>query len=323
MDATKLEYRALLQEDLDAVRALMLSSCHKIPQPVRQLVEMLINGGGKRLRPALVLLSATICKADPQEARLAAAAVELLHTATLIHDDLIDDASVRRGVTTLNAHWAPTASVLTGDIVFALAAKLIAQTRNPILVQRFAETLETICLGELQQMFGRNGNLPSVETYYARIFAKTASLFTLCMQSGPILAWCSEQQADQAARFGRLLGEAFQITDDVLDLLGSAQQLGKPIGSDLRQGLVTLPVLLYAQLAGAEAEVQRALHQPGEEAAVNALLLDLQGSDAGELAMEQARARAASALTLIREHPDTPHRRALEEIVHFAVKRAY
>jgi geranylgeranyl pyrophosphate synthase len=323
MDATKLQYRALLQEDLEEVRTLMLSSCREIPQPVRQPIEMLINAGGKRLRPALTLLSAYIYGADQAEARLTAAAVELLHTATLIHDDLIDDALVRRGVTTLNAQWDPTASVLAGDLVFALAAKLIAQTRNPTLVQHFAETLETICLGELQQMLSRNGELPSVGAYYARIFAKTASLFSLCMQSGPILAGCAERETDRAARFGTLLGEAFQITDDVLDLLGSPEQLRKPVGSDLRQGLVTLPVLLYAQTADAEPEVLHVLHQPADEVAVSTLLANLQASGAGEMAMAQARARAESALSLVREFTKTPYRHALEEIVHFSVERAY
>ena len=323
MNPNELEYRTLLREDLDAARALMVSACSDIPHPIREPVEELIVGGGKRLRPALVLLSSRLYGADHQEALLTAASVELLHTATLIHDDLIDRAAVRRGVETINARWAPTASVLAGDIVFALAAKLIAQTNNTPLVQRFAEALETICTGELQQMFGRNGNLPSVDTYYRRIFAKTASLFSLCMESGPILTGAPEQESEQASQFGRLLGEAFQITDDVLDLLGAPQQLGKPIGSDLQQGLVTLPVLLYTQTVGDEALVQHALHHPEDAGAMSALLDELRIRGAGELAMAHARERAAAAAKLLHSYPDSPHRRALEEITRFAVARAY
>jgi octaprenyl-diphosphate synthase len=323
MDATGLGYRALLRRDLDAVHALLLSSCREIPEPIRRPIEMLVNGGGKRLRPALVLLSSSISGAKPEEAYLAAAAVELLHTATLIHDDLIDQAAVRRGVTTLNAHWAPTVSVLAGDIVFALAAKLMGQTRNPALVEQFAATLETICLGELQQMLSRNCAVPTAESYYARIFAKTASLFALCMRSGPVLAGCSELEVERASQIGRLLGESFQIVDDVLDLFGDSARLGKPVGADLRQGIVTLPVLLYAQDEDHGRAVEHALHQQGDVAALDALLTSIRGSGVAELATAAAQERAEAAMDLIRELPASPHRHALEEMARFSVQRTY
>ncbi len=319
----ELQYRTLLRDDLKAARSLMLSTCQSIPQPVRLPVATLIMGGGKRLRPALVLLSAYLCDADPGKALLAAAAVEMLHTATLIHDDLIDNSFIRRGVETLNVQWSSTATVLAGDIVFALAAKLIAQTENPFLIERFAVALETICRGELDQMIGRNGSVPEIDAYYERIYAKTASLITLCAESGPILAGSSMDTITQSRRFGRLLGEAYQITDDVLDLLGDTQRLGKPVGSDLRQGLVTLPVLLYAEAVPEDKRVHQIAHGDADERTISSFITDLLASNAADQALAMAQSRADEALAIIQEYPDTVYRRAAEEIVHFSVRRAY
>lgn len=323
MSADTLQYRTLLCEDLEDVRALMLSECLGVPSQLRLPIQMLIEGGGKRLRPALVLLSSKLSQVDRDKALVTAAAVEMLHTATLIHDDLIDDAAVRRGVHTLNAHWTPTATVLAGDVIFALAAKLIARAGSPSLVQRFAETLETICLGEIGQMFGRNGDVPSIERYYRRIYAKTASLFSLCVESGPVLAEGSQTIIERGQRLGRLIGEAFQIADDVLDLMGTPAQMGKPVGTDLAQGLVTLPVLLYAQAHPEDARLDQVLHGTPGESDVNDLILAIRASDAPTEAMTRAEAHADEALTLMQAYPDGPYRRALEEIVRFAVRRRY
>ncbi len=301
----------------------MLSACQSIPDEIQKPVQALIEGGGKRLRPALVLLSAATWGADHDSAVVAAAAVELLHTATLIHDDLIDHALIRRGIQTLNARWSTTATVLAGDIVFALAAKLIARSNNTRLVARFAETLETICQGELDQMFGRNGDFPSVDAYYARIYAKTASLFELSVEVGPLLAGCAEETILLSRRVGRLIGEAFQITDDVLDLMGTQSELGKPAGADLRQGLATLPMLLYALSTPEDTRPQAVLAQKADEATTRSLAADLQASNATAQAMGLAEHHAADALSLMQTFPDTPHRHALEDLARFAVNRRY
>ncbi|MCU0519853.1 MAG: polyprenyl synthetase family protein [Anaerolineae bacterium] len=321
--ANELQYRTLLHNDLEATKALLLSSCHVIPVPVRGPVEALINGGGKRLRPAFLLLVARLFAADEERALLAAAAVEMLHTATLIHDDIIDNAAVRRGIMTVNARWPATAAVLAGDIVFAQAAKLIAQTREPVIVERFAVALEVICLGELGQMFGSAGTIPTLQAYLDRIFAKTASLFALCAEIGPLLAQYPDEVVAEARRFGRLLGEAFQITDDVLDLRGDSNETGKPVGVDLRQGLATLPVLLYRAGYPDDHRIEAILTRSADEHTIESFIQDLRCSAAVDQAMGYADARAEEALSLLRKHPDTPHRCALEELVHFAVDRAY
>ncbi|MGC9520485.1 MAG: polyprenyl synthetase family protein [Anaerolineae bacterium] len=323
MKSSTLQYRSLLREDLEDVRSLMLSACRSIPDGIQQSVQALIQGGGKRLRPALVLLSAATWSADHDSALVTAAAVEMLHTATLIHDDLIDRSLVRRGLQTLNAHWPSTATVLAGDIVFALAAKLIAGSANTALVMRFAETLETICQGELEQMFGNNGGLPPIDAYYERIYAKTASLFALSVEAGPLLAGTSQEAVLMGRRLGRLIGEAFQITDDVLDLMGTESELGKPAGADLRQGLATLPLLLYAHATPADPRPLAVLAHKADDTTLRELAGDLRASDAITEAMQIAERHVADAISLIRTLPDSPHRRALEDLARYAVNRRH
>lgn len=318
-----LRYRSLLQEDLQDVRTLMLTACVSIPEPIRSPIEHLVESGGKRLRPALVLLYARLAQADRDKALLAAAGVEMLHTATLVHDDLIDNAPLRRGVQTLNEQWSPTATVLAGDTMFALAAKLIARTKNSTLVYRFSETLEAICAGELRQMLSKNGHVPTTQTYYDRIFAKTASLFSLCTEAGPILAESDAQATAKARRVGRLLGEAFQIADDVLDIVGTSHRLGKPAGTDLRQGLVTLPVIIYAEAHADDPRLTAVLRHQADDATIKSLVGAVRASEADEIAMQRATAHVDEALELLYEHPDTPDRRALEDIARFAVQRRY
>jgi geranylgeranyl pyrophosphate synthase len=323
MTTNALQYRTLLRDELKTVRDLMLAEGTNIPSALQRPIAMLIDGGGKRLRPALVLLYAHICGADIQEALWAAAGVEMLHTATLVHDDLIDGARIRRGIETLNIKWSPTATVLTGDTMFALAAKLIARTANPTLALRFAETLESICAGELRQMLSRNGTLPSVDAYQQRIFAKTASLFALCTESGPILAGQDQSHIGDARRFGRLLGEAFQITDDVLDIMGTAKSLGKPVGSDLQQGLATLPAITYNQLFPKDRRLRAALQHKADEATLASLIADIRASDAADKAMALADKQIAEAIPLINQYADSEYKQAVEEIARFSVRRQY
>jgi Geranylgeranyl pyrophosphate synthase len=173
-------------------------------------VDHLLGSGGKRLRPALVFLSARLCGADPDVALFAAAGVEMLHTATLVHDDLIDGSLMRRGAETLNARWSPAATVLTGDYLFARAAYWVARTENTRLVQRFAETLMVICNGEIRQMFDGRGKVPSFQEYEQRIYAKTASLIALSAESGAILAHADEEAITALRVYGERLGLAFQ-----------------------------------------------------------------------------------------------------------------
>ncbi|MBS3784310.1 MAG: polyprenyl synthetase family protein, partial [Anaerolineae bacterium] len=176
-------------------------------------LDHLITGGGKRLRPTLVLLSAHLCGASIDQAVFAAAAAEMLHTATLVHDDLIDGSLIRRGVETLNASWTPAATILTGDFAFARAAYLVARTKSVRLTQRFAETLMVICNGEIRQMFNGRHDGNAVEEYKKRVYAKTASLIALSAEAGAILAEAENAEETALRTYGEKIGTAFQIVD--------------------------------------------------------------------------------------------------------------
>ena len=323
IQANELQYRTLLREELQAAQALMLKSHSDLPASVTQAFDCIINSSGKRLRPALVLLSAHLCHADLERALPLAAAIEMLHTATLIHDDLIDHALVRRGTSTLNAQWPPSATVLAGDLAFAWAATLAARVQDLTMMDRFAETLETICYGELNQMFKGRGAIPTIEEYRQRIFAKTASLFALAMEAGPLLAGSPPAEIENLRRFGELLGTAFQIADDVLDFMGDEATLGKPIGSDLRQGLITLPLLYYLEGHPADQRIQALAQAPADETQIQALIADLRSSHVAARAMSTAEGYIHAALDILQPYPPSPYRAALEEIAVFTTRRRY
>ena len=177
-------------------------------------LDHLLSSGGKRIRPAVALLTGEMLGAERDKVISLAAAIELLHTATLVHDDLIDGALLRRGIPTLNAQWTPGATVLTGDFIFACAAKLAAETKSVDLIHIFAETLATIVNGEITQMFPRLSD-DYYQEYLSRIYAKTASLFELATIAPAILSPMGETTTDAAQRFGYGIGMAFQIIDDI------------------------------------------------------------------------------------------------------------
>jgi geranylgeranyl pyrophosphate synthase len=326
MKSEGLQYAMMLRDELPAIHATMLEVQKRLPDPVAPALATIINSGGKRLRPALVLLSAHMFDVDTASAIPVAAAVEMLHTATLIHDDLIDSALVRRGEQTLNANWSAAATVLTGDVAFAWAAELATRSQSLTLMERFSETLAIICSGELNQMFANRNQIPTEADYYNRIFSKTASLFALAAESGPLLARSAEADIQKLRMFGKLLGEAFQIVDDVLDFMGDEDTLGKPVGSDLHQGIITLPVLHYCQRHPDDARIHAVLARDKHarnESAVQSLIADLRQSDAAEWAMHQAEKRSTEAQVLLNAYPDTPYRRAMQEIAAFAVRRQH
>jgi len=318
-----LRYPKWLEEELLEVEKRLLPRKERMPPAAWAALQRVVLNGGKRLRPALVLLSARLVDVDGEAPRATAAAVELLHTATLIHDDLIDDAPLRRNVPTLNTLWNPTVAVLVGDLLFARAARLVTASENLQVVRRFTETLEIICSGEIHQSFEERGALPTPQAYEARIYAKTASLFALAAEVGPRLADAAAEEVTAMWRFGKALGLAFQIVDDVLDFTGDEAQLGKPGGNDLRRGIVTLPVLLYLDAhPAARPRLQHVLHD-GSRADCDALVADVRRSEALDRALQIAQDHLHDALDILAAYPDSPHRATLEDIAHFAVRRRY
>ena len=318
-----LPFLYLVRDDLKRVEALLRERPPEQHEAIGVAVEHLVNGGGKRIRPALVLLSAYLCGADVDKALFAAAAVELLHTATLIHDDLIDGSLMRRGGQTLNARWSPGATVLTGDYVFAHAAHLVSQSDSIRLMQCFAETLMIICNGEVRQMFDGNRGQTSRQEYEKRIYAKTASLISLSAQAGAILTNVGEEKRNALRVYGEQLGLAFQIVDDVLDFVADEESLGKPVGSDLRQGLVTLPVLLFLEANPDHSAVRQVLEGNRSHETVQEAIQSVIGSPAIEWALEAAQKHADQARATLDEFQHSSYRAALLDLVDFTVRRRF
>jgi len=203
----------------------------------------LIHAGGKRLRPAFVLLAGKFFQDDLERIRQLAVAIELIHMATLVHDDVIDNASIRRGLPTIRVEWGDPLALYTGDYLFAQALSIIANYANKQISCYLAEISLKMCEGELEQIESIGRIDIGIRTYLQRIKRKTALLISACCWMGGVVGGASSDQARNLKKFGYYLGMAFQITDDLLDFVSTEQALGKPVGSDLRQGIITIPVI--------------------------------------------------------------------------------
>ena len=245
MDLSDVFY--VMRSDLARVEQRLREESNVDYPVVGEIVQNLIDAGGKRLRPLLLLLAAKPFDYDLDELIPAAAGVELLHNASLIHDDTVDHADMRRGQPTLNSLLPPETVILLGDYLFARSAMLAAATMNPRVVGVFASTLAKICDGQLSEVFSAHRTDQSLADYKKRIYGKTASLFAGSAEMGAIIAGASEDQVESMQQLGGDIGMAFQIVDDVLDLRESTDDIGKPAGLDLRQGTVTLPTMLFFQ----------------------------------------------------------------------------
>ena len=323
MEAKTVSFTDLVQPALEQVERRMRASPEAHHPELNAALDHLLASGGKRIRPTLVLLLSGRLGADPERAVTLAAAIELLHTATLVHDDLIDGSSLRRGTPTLNATWNGGATVLTGDYIFARAAYLAAQTRSLSIMESFAKTLMVIVNGELTQLFRSNsGDLR--KDYFARVNAKTASLFQLAAEGSAILADMSEATLERARTGGSNLGIAFQIVDDVLDFVGEASEVGKPVASDLRQGLITLPTLYYLEAHPQEEPALRTLLLGElEEAEVERLIERIRSFGAVEQALREAEAYVRRGADLLDDLPadGRDYREALESLARYIIQR--
>ncbi len=310
MDLFPLE---LVREDLTTVDARMRDFSFPSSAPVVDSLERLLAAGGKRLRPALALLFGRMLRVAEEPLFRFSASVEVIHTATLIHDDLVDHSSTRRGVPTVNAKWSAGTAVLVGDFLFAWAARLVAATGSAATVERFAETLATIVDGEIRQLSAGDACCGLAE-YENRIQSKTAALFEIsCM--GPALLAGDGATADQAARYGNSFGMAFQIADDILDFIGDSASTGKPAGQDLAHGLVTLPAILY--LASRPGDPDAAAFRAGNRAPeiLGRLFEKVRLSDAIEQSRESARRHIGHAVECLASFPKSEYRDALETLV--------
>ncbi len=310
-----------VQEQLQLVEARLHAQAGERHPDLRAALEQILTAGGKRIRPTLGLLVGNMLGAPSDKLVTLGAAVELLHTATLVHDDLIDGSLLRRGTPTLNARWSPAATVLTGDFLFARAAKLAAETDHLPLMNAFAETLATIVNGELNQMFTSRGEI-NRDNYYQRIYAKTASLFEMTATAAAMISPVGSGTVEVIRGFGYETGIAFQIVDDVLDFTGEQATVGKPIGSDLLNGLVTLPALFYAAAHPDDDDI-RSLADGGwaNRERMGRLVEAIRRTDLVKLAMAEAHQHVERALRTLEGFEPSPEREALENLARFIVDR--
>lgn len=313
-----------VQDGIKEVEQLMRAQAGNDHHPdLRAALEHLLIAGGKRVRPTVIFLIGNLLNAPHHKLVTLGAAVEMLHTATLVHDDLIDGSLLRRGMPTLNARWSPAATVLTGDFLFGRAAKLAAEIDHLPLMKVFAQTLTVIVNGELTQMFAAKG-LIERKNYYNRIYAKTASLFEMSTQCAAMIATEDEDIRTAMKNYGYEIGMAFQIMDDVLDFTGEQSTVGKPVGSDLLNGLVTLPAIYFAESHPENPEV-KLLEDGGwgNPEKMDLLVRSIQASNAIRHSTDEAVEHVEKALEAIKPFQALPEHESLTELARYIVDRNF
>ena len=310
-----------VQADLPLVDE-MLVSLQRVEFPwLRQMLEATLGGGGKRMRPAIALLAGRLGTYDLERLVPLAASVELLHTATLIHDDVIDAAPERRGRPTAAALFNNASSVMLGDYMFAHAAEFVARTGNIRVIRNFADTLRVMAHGELTQDMSAFDYSRDVQRYLDRIAGKTASLFATAAEGGAIVTGASEQYVEPMRRYGEQLGMAFQIVDDILDFSATSEELGKPAGSDLLAGTLTLPTLLYMDRAPDDNPVRRAFDGVRRRSNLTRAVEEIRASDILDEAMTTARRFAEEARAALADIPAGEPRTTLDRLVDYVLSR--
>lgn len=317
------EIFAMLSEDLAAIEREFGRDTVSGAAAITEIGEYLRNGGGKRLRPALLLLSAKLFDYEGRGAVRLGAVVEIIHTATLVHDDIIDEAETRRGRPAANTQWGNSKCVLAGDWLYMQAFKVAVQERNFRILDALIELTQQMVEGELLQM-EKLGKLISLDEHFDLIYRKTACLFSVCMRLGAILGGATPEQEDALSQYGRNLGMAFQIVDDVLDLTASESVLGKPVASDLREGKVTMAVIhaLERCTAGERDAIQTVLKNGAFNGVPHSRILGiLENYGSLDAANERAAQYAATAQKMLSGFPDNEMKRALLWAPEFVIAR--
>ncbi len=309
-----------VQADLALVEETLAAVCRVDHEPLARMLELALSGAGKRIRPALVLLAGTFGHYRLDLLVPLAASVELLHTATLVHDDVIDNAEMRRGRPTVNKAFQNSIAVMVGDYMFAHAAELVTRTGSLEVVKLFAQTLMVMAKGEIGQDVRAYDVRQDVQEYLGRIAGKTASLFATACRGGAIVAQVPEPWARSLWDYGHHLGMAFQIVDDILDFTGDEAELGKPVGSDLLQGTLTLPSLLLMQRFPSDNPVQRYFQERRPELVAEAVAI-IRASDIPEECHDMARRFGEAAKAALTPLPATTARRTLEGLVEYVLQR--
>jgi octaprenyl-diphosphate synthase len=316
--------RALLGDDWPAVNREIQARLSSDVALVSSVAHYIIGSGGKRLRPLITLLSARACGYEGDRHIVAAAVIEFIHTATLLHDDVVDGSQLRRGQDTANSVFGNEASVLVGDFLYSRAFQMMVQVGQMRLMDVMADATNTIAEGEVLQLMNCRDPDTTEARYMEVIYRKTARLFEAGAQVGAILAAQSRAVEDGMVTYGRELGLAFQLVDDALDYDADRDELGKNIGDDLAEGKPTLP-LIYALRRGSPREqvaIRRAIEQGGLDE-IDTIRAAIQRTGALAYTASRARDCAFRARQALDRVPDSPFKGALEELADFAVERRY
>ncbi len=310
--------------DMQAVDSVIRRSLHSEVTLINTIGEHIINGGGKRLRPSLVLLSAGIFGPIQSRHHELAAIVEFIHTATLLHDDVVDESAMRRGKSTANHLFGNAASVLVGDFLYSRAFQMMVQLKNMRVMEILSEATNVIAEGEVLQLLNIHNADISEAQYIKVIHYKTAKLFEAAMRLGAVINHASRDEEDALALYGMKLGTAFQLVDDVLDLSGDVAKIGKNLGDDLSEGKPTLP-LLYAmhKSTPSDADIVRKAIQSGGLDNLDAVLSAVKTTKASEYVLDLARSESEQGCTAIAHLPDSAYKKALINLAAFAVNRSY
>ncbi len=310
--------------DMGAVNQLIQQRLQSDVVLINELSRYIINSGGKRLRPLLVLLAARACAYDAEQHIQLAAIVEFIHTATLLHDDVVDASDLRRGNETANAVWGNEASVLVGDFLYSRAFEMMVELGNMRILDVLAHATNTIAEGEVLQLLNVHNPETTIEQYLKVILSKTAKLFEAGAQLGAIVAGQPAEVERALAAYGLHLGTAFQLIDDVLDYSADVEAMGKNIGDDLAEGKPTLPLIYGIEHGNAEqsACIRKAIEDGGREH-IDAVMAAIRETDAITYTRSVAHKEADKALQALQVLPDSEYRSSLEDLVKFAVNRTH
>lgn len=316
--------RALVSNDSTAVDQLVLKRLSSQVALINELGRYIINSGGKRLRPLLVLLAARACDYQGDNHIELAAVIEFIHTATLLHDDVVDASELRRGAETANAIWGNEASVLVGDFLYSRAFEMMVQVGSMRVMEILSSTTNTIAEGEVLQLLNCNDPDTTEERYHEVIRFKTARLFEASAQLGAILGNQSETIESAMACYGMHLGTAFQLVDDALDYGSSREDIGKNIGDDLAEGKPTLP-LIHAMRHGTAEQItviRSAIEHDGRTN-IEAIMQAIESTNAIAYTIESAQREADLAIKALGPVPSSPYKEALYGLADFSVNRTY
>ncbi len=324
MDYTAIQ--ALVDSDMQAVNTLIQKRLQSEVVLVNQLSHYIINSGGKRLRPMLALLMARACEYQGSNHIDIAAIVEFIHTATLLHDDVVDESDMRRGQDTANNVWGNQAAVLVGDFLYSRSFEMMVDVNEMRVMQILAQTTNIIAEGEVLQLLNVNDADTSETRYLEVIYSKTAKLFEAACQLGAVLARLPKEHEQQAAQYGIHLGTAFQLVDDILDYSADSAKLGKNVGDDLAEGKPTLPLINALAVSESNgnsddaALIRKAIEEGGLEF-IDEIMLIIQKTDALKYTNDVAKKETQLAIDCLNFLPDSDYKTALAELALFSISR--